>query len=66
MTEKPLPSTEQIVSNAINLMMDKCENNAIMRIVFEKKFIKEGYELDWNKRLVNGEWKDKEELWRDD
>lgn len=63
MTEKPLPSVEQIVSNAINLMMDRCENNSIMRIVFEEQFVKEGYKLDWNKRLVNGEWKDKEELY---
>lgn len=64
MTEKKLPSVEQIVCNAINLMMDNCENDGLMRMVFEKKFVKEGYELDWNKRLVNGEWKDKEELFK--
>ena len=62
MTEKPRILTEQIVSNVINLMMDKCGNDELMRMVFEKMFIKEGYKLDWNKRLVNGEWKDKEEL----
>ena len=63
MTEKPLISVEQIVCNAINLMMDRCENNGLMRWAFEEDFVKDGYKLDWNKRLVDGEWKDKEELY---
>lgn len=62
MTNKPLPSSDQIISNAINHMMDKCEQHPLMQLMFEKSFVKDGYKLDWNKRLDNGEWKDKEEL----
>ena len=51
--------TEQTISHLINKMMDICEPHLFMRLLFEKSYVKEGYELDWNKRLVNGEWKDK-------
>lgn len=51
--------TEQTLSHLINHMMDICEPHPFMRLLFEKSYVKEGYELDWNKRLVNGEWKDK-------
>lgn len=65
MTEKPLPSPEQMVYHLINITMDKYGGNAIARIVFEQSYAKEGYKIDWNKRLdSNGEWKDKKELER--
>lgn len=51
--------TEQTLFHLINKMMDICEPHPFMRLLFEKSYIKEGYELDWNKRVVNGEWKDK-------
>ena len=54
--------TEQTISHLINKMMDICEPHLFMRLLFEKSYVKEGYELDWNKRLVNCEWKDKGDI----
>ena len=59
MTEKPIVP-EQILYILINQMMDKCESHPLTRAVFEMGYVKEGYRLDWNKRLnENGEWEDK-------
>lgn len=66
MSEKPMPSPNQILSNLINYMMDRCESNILTRIAFEQAYVKEDYKLDWNKRLDdNGEWKDKKEIYGD-
>lgn len=54
--------TEQTLFHLINKMMDICEPHPFMRLLFEKNYFKEGYEVDWNKRVVNGEWKDKGDL----
>lgn len=55
-------SSNQIIYNLINNMMDTCEPNPLMRVLFEKSYIKESYKLDWNKRVNNnGEWVDKKE-----
>ena len=63
MTDKPVISANQIIYNLINNQMDKCEDNCLMRLLFEKSYVKDGYQLDWNKRLDNnGEWKNKKEL----
>lgn len=54
MTEKP------ILYILINQAMDKYESHPLTRAVFERGYVKEGYMLDWNKRLnENGEWEDK-------
>lgn len=46
--------------------MDNCESNALMRALFEINYVKDDYELDWNKRLnENGEWEDKIKLGSD-
>lgn len=56
MCEKPI-SSEQMLYNLINSMMDKCEPYMFARLLFENQFVKDGYEFDWNKRLnENGEW----------
>lgn len=63
MTEKQNPSPEQILYRFINSMMNTAEPNALSRALFEMAYVKEGYSLDWNKRLnENGEWVDKKEL----
>ena len=37
--------------------MDKYESHPLTRAVVEMGYVKEGYRLDWNKRLdENGEW----------
>ena len=60
MTEKPIVPPEQILYILINYMMDKYESHPLTRTVFEMGYVKEGYRLDWNKRLnENGEWEDK-------
>ena len=60
MTEKPIVPPEQILYILINQMMDKYESHPLTRVVFEMGYVKEGYRLDWNKRLnENGEWEDK-------
>ena len=60
MTEKPIMHPNHYLYALINSAMDKCEPNALMRVLFEQAYVKEGYRLDWNKRLDNnGEWKDK-------
>ena len=61
MTDKPIVSPEQILYILINQMMDKYESHPLTRAMFEMAYVKEGYELDWDKRLdENGEWKNRE------
>ena len=60
MTEKPIVPPEQIIYILINQMMDKYESHPLTRAAVEMGYVKEGYRLDWNKRLnENGEWEDK-------
>ena len=57
MTDKPSVPPEQFLYTIINQMMDKYESHPLTRAVFEMEYVKEGYRLDWNKRLdENGEW----------
>lgn len=63
MTEKPVPFPKIIVSNLINKEMNKAEKNPLAMAMFEIAYAKEGYRLDWNKRLnKNCEWVNKKEL----
>ena len=50
MTEKHNQLANQIVCSLINNMMNVCEPNPILKMWFEKEFVKEDYELDWDKR----------------
>ena len=60
MTEKDNQLANQIVGSLINSMMNVCEPNSILKMWFEKEFVKEDYELDWDKRLdENLQWKNK-------
>lgn len=63
MTEKDNQLANKIVGSLINNMMDVCEPNPILRMLFEKEYVKEDYELDWDKRLdENLQWKNKGDL----
>ena len=60
MTEKDNQLAKKIVGSPINNMMDVCEPNPILRMLFETEYVKEDYELDWDKRLdENLQWKNK-------
>ena len=63
MTEKDNQLAKKIVGSLINNMMDVCEPNPILRMLFETEYVKEDYELDWDKRLDgNLQWKNKGDL----
>ena len=60
MTEKDNQLANQIVGSFINNLMNVCEPKPILKMWFEKEFVKEDYELDWDKRLdENLQWKNK-------
>lgn len=60
MNEQDKQLTNQIVSSLVNNMMNLCEPNPILKMLFEKEFVKEDYDLDWDKRLdENLQWKNK-------
>ncbi len=63
MTEKDNQLAKKIVSTLINNVMNVCEPNPILKIWFEKEYVKEDFELDWNKRLDgNLQWKNKSDV----
>lgn len=60
MNEQDKQLTNQIVSSLVNNLMNLCEPNPILKMCFEKEFVKEDFELDWDKRLdENLQWKNK-------
>ena len=60
MNEQDKQLTNQIVGSLVNNLMNLCEPNPILKMLFEKEFVKEDFELDWDKRLdENLQWKNK-------
>ena len=63
MNEQDKQLTNQIVSSLVNNIMNLCEPNPILKMLFEKEFVKEDYDLDWDKRLdENLQWKNKSDV----
>ena len=63
MTETDKQLVNKIVGSLINTVMNVCEPHPILRMWFEKEYVKENYELDWDKRLdENLQWKNKSDM----